>query len=61
MNNLFYVGKNRKPEIGRCDHIELYPNICRQFDVLTEFINGPCVENQKLLEQNWDQRDMEIL
>jgi hypothetical protein len=49
ISNLSFIGSNRRKELGRVDHVEMYPTICRQFDVITEFINGPCRENQELL------------
>jgi hypothetical protein len=61
MASLKYIGGNKKPELARIDHQEMYPNISRQFDVLTEFINGPCEENQKLLVDNMNIGELEIL
>lgn len=49
ISNLNFISSNKKKELYRVDHSETYATIGRQFDVLTEFINGPCKENQELL------------
>lgn len=59
--SLKYISSNKKPNLGRTDHPELYANINRQFDVLTEFINGPCECNQVIMMENFTQGDLELL
>ena len=38
-------------------HPELYPNLIRNFDLLTEFITGPSLPNQTLLKKNFTPED----
>ena len=42
-------------------HPEIYINVTRLFDILTEFINGPCIENQKLLHKHFTDGDMDLV
>jgi hypothetical protein len=42
-------------------HPEIYPNLIRQFDLLTEFINGPCLDNQNLLLANFSEADLDLI
>lgn len=66
---LAFVGMNgRRLDIVRTDHPEMYFTIGRQFDILSELINGPCRENQEILCKIQDKefadfnpRDIEIL
>ena len=66
--SLAYVGQNgRRPDIVRTDHPEMYFTIGRQFDILSEQINGPSRENQQALSNKTDDisafnpRDIEII
>jgi len=70
--SLAYIGMNgRKSEIVRTDHPELYFTIGRQFDILCELFNGPCLKNQEILigkaedssegHNPFNQREVEII
>lgn len=44
-----------------CQFDELYPSLIRQFELLTEFINGPCYLNQKLLLSSFTDTDINAI
>ena len=57
---LQYVVDSDLDENTDC-HPEIYPNLIRQFDLLTEFINGPCLDNQNLLLANFSEADLDLI
>lgn len=59
--SLHIIGKSRKPELSRTDFSEIYNTISREFDVYTEFINGPCKKNQEMLLEFIDKLDLAMI
>lgn len=50
-HNLSNLWKNQDKELVISDRPELFLNMMRYFECLTEFINGPCLPNQELLHR----------
>jgi hypothetical protein len=70
MGMLVYVIDSNKPHFNEFKNSHepvkerypgLYHTLTREFDVLIEFINGPCLDNQKLLLVNFADGDIDLI